>query len=272
MPELPEVQTTIDGIKPYLLNKKIIACTVSVKKLRWELQKDLAKKIINVKILTISRRAKYIIISGENFYLTIHLGMTGTIRIASKEDKKMKHDHFEMQLSSKKILRFNDPRKFGMVFYSKTSPILSHKLFINLGPEPLDKDFNIEYLFSKTRNRNIAIKSLLMNSNIVVGIGNIYASESLFLAGIRPNKISKKLTKKNCSDLVNSIKEVLKEAIKKGGSSINDYINVDGKSGYFQFDFKVYGRTFQPCHICQSDILQVKINQRSSFYCKNCQK
>ena len=119
MPELPEVQTTIDGIKPYLLNKKIIACTVSVKKLRWELQKDLAKKIINVKILTISRRAKYIIISGENFYLTIHLGMTGTIRIASKEDKKMKHDHFEMQLSSKKILRFNDPRKFGMIFYSK---------------------------------------------------------------------------------------------------------------------------------------------------------
>ena len=272
MPELPEVQTTIDGIKPYILNKKIIACTVSVKKLRWELQKDLAKKVINVKILTIIRRAKYIIISGKNFYLTIHLGMTGTIRIANKKDQKMKHDHFEIKLSSNKILRFNDPRKFGMIFYSTKSPVFSHKLFINLGPEPLDKDFNGEYLFSKTRNRNIAIKSLLMNANIVVGIGNIYASESLFLSGIRPNKISKKLTKKNCNDLVVSIKKVLKEAIKKGGSSINDYINVDGKSGYFQFDFKVYGRTSQPCHICQNDILQLKINQRSSFYCKNCQK
>jgi formamidopyrimidine-DNA glycosylase len=260
MPELPEVQTTIDGIKPYILNKKIIACTVSVKKLRWELQKDLAKKVINVKILTIIRRAKYIIISGKNFYLTIHLGMTGTIRIANKKDQKMKHDHFEIKLSSNKILRFNDPRKFGMIFYSTKSPVFSHKLFINLGPEPLGKDFNGEYLFSKTRNRNIAIKSLLMNANIVVGIGNIYASESLFLSGIRPNKISKKLTKKNCNDLVVSIKKVLKEAIKKGGSSINDYINADGKSGYFQFDFKVYG------------ILQLKINQRSSFYCKNCQK
>ena len=159
-----------------------------------------------------------------------------------------------------------------MIFYSKKSPTLFHKLLINLGPEPLDKDFNSEYLFSKTRNRNIAIKSLLMNANIVVGIGNIYASESLFLSGIRPSKVSKKLSKKNCNDLVISVKKVLREAIKKGGSSINDYINVDGKSGYFQFDFKVYGRTSQSCHICQSDILQVKINQRSSFYCKNCQK
>ena len=159
-----------------------------------------------------------------------------------------------------------------MIFYSIKHPTLFHKLLINLGPEPLNKDFNDEYLFAKTRNRSVAIKSLLMNSNIVVGIGNIYASESLFLSGIKPSKASKTLTKKNCRDLVASIKNVLKEAIKKGGSSINDYINVDGKSGYFQFDFKVYGRTSQPCHICQSDILQIKINQRSSFYCKNCQK
>ena len=144
MPELPEVQTTADGIKPYLLNKKITACSVSVKKLRWELQKDLAKKIINVKILEITRRAKYIIISGKNFYLTIHLGMTGTLRIASKKDPRMKHDHFEIQLSSNKILRFNDPRKFGMIFYSLESPILSHRLLINLGPEPLGKYFNKE--------------------------------------------------------------------------------------------------------------------------------
>ena len=272
MPELPEVQTTVNGIKPYLLNKKIIACSVSVKKLRWELQKDLSKKIINIKITEIIRRAKYIIISGGSIYLTIHLGMTGTLRIANKKDLRMKHDHFEILLDSNKILRFNDPRKFGMIFYSLSSPLLSHKLLAKLGPEPLNKEFSAEYLYLISRNRNIAIKSLLMNSNIVVGIGNIYASESLFLAKIMPNKVSKRLTKRNCYDLVNSVKEVLKVAIRKGGSSINDYINVNGKSGYFQFDFKVYGRASEPCHICQSDILQIKINQRSSFYCKNCQK
>tara|TARA_S200000501_G_scaffold378660_1_gene442593 strand:- start:2630 stop:3448 length:819 start_codon:yes stop_codon:yes gene_type:complete len=272
MPELPEVQTTIDGITPYLINKTILKCTISVKKLRWELQKDIAKKIVNIKITGITRRAKYIIISGENLYLTIHLGMTGTLRIANRNELKKKHDHFEMQLDSKVILRFNDPRKFGMIFYSTESPLLTNRLFFNLGPEPLSKDFSAAYLYKASKNRNVAIKSLLMNSKIVVGIGNIYASESLFLSKIRPDRISKKLTKKNCEDLVTSIKKVLKSAIKKGGSSINDYINVDGKSGYFQYDFKVYGRTAKPCHICQSDILQIKINQRSSFYCKKCQR
>ena len=272
MPELPEVQTTVNGIRPYLLNKKITKCKVSVEKLRWKLQSDLSTNIINVKITDVIRRGKYIVILGKNYYLVIHLGMTGTLRIATKTDKLKKHDHFEITLNSNYILRFNDPRKFGMVFYSNICPLKSHRLLINLGPEPLEKDFNSKYLYMRSRNRNIAIKSLLMNSNVVVGIGNIYASESLFLSKIRPQKKSSTLTKRNCKDLVLSIKKVLKRAIKKGGSSINDYINVDGKSGYFQYDFKVYGRTSKPCHICQSDILQIKINQRSSFYCKNCQK
>jgi formamidopyrimidine-DNA glycosylase len=272
MPELPEVQTTIDGIKPYLLNKKIIACKVSVKKLRWNLQKNLSKKIVNEKIKKISRRGKYIIISGKNFYLTIHLGMTGTLRIEKENNIRKKHDHFEITLSSNLKLRFNDPRKFGMIFYSHESPLLKNRLLKNLGPEPLNNEFNTDYLFSISRNRKIPVKSLIMNANIVVGIGNIYASESLFLSKIKPQKSSKTLTKNNCKDLVASIKKVLKKAIKKGGSSINDYINVDGEKGYFQFDFKVYGRTSLPCHICQSDILQIKINQRSTFYCKNCQK
>lgn len=272
MPELPEVETIVNGVKPYLINKKIIKCNVFTKKLRWNLQNDLAKKLINKKINKIERRAKYIIISGENFFLTIHLGMTGTLRVSNKKEKKEKHDHFILQLSSKYILKYNDPRKFGMIFFSEESPISSNKLFNNLGLEPLSKKFNAEYLYKISRNRNVAIKSFLMNSNIVVGIGNIYASESLFLAEIKPNKISKKLTKTNCFALTNSIKKVLKNAIKKGGSTINDYITVDGKKGYFQYDFKVYGRTSLPCHICRNKILQIKINQRSSFYCKTCQK
>ena len=272
MPELPEVQTIADGIEPYLLNKKIIKCNVYVDKLRWKLQKNLSKNLIGCKVLNVSRRAKYIIISGSEFYLTIHLGMTGTLRIANKKDLKQKHDHFEIYLSSNLILRFNDPRKFGMIFFSKESPITSNRLLSELGVEPLEKKFNEKYLYSISRSRNIAVKSLLMNAKIVVGIGNIYASEALFLAKIKPQKVSKKLTKEDCKVLVTSIKKVLKKAIKKGGSSINDYINVDGKKGYFQYDFKVYGRTNMPCHICQNDILQIKINQRSSFYCKNCQK
>ena len=272
MPELPEVQTTVDGIRPYLLNKIITACNVSVNKLRWDLENDLPGKIVNVKITKISRRGKYIIISGKDCYLTIHLGMTGTLRIAKTKDSIRKHDHFEIQLSSNKILRFNDPRKFGMIFFSHDSPLVSNRLLLKLGPEPLNDEFNADYLYSASRNRNVPIKSFLMNSNIVVGIGNIYASEALFLSKIKPQKISKKLTKHDCLILVDSIKDILKRAIKKGGSSISDYINVDGKTGYFQYDFKVYGRASQPCHTCQSDILQIKINQRSSFYCKNCQK
>ena len=178
MPELPEVQTIVDGIEPYLLNKKVVNCNVYVKKLRWKLQANLAKKITGSKVLKISRRAKYIIISGKNFYLTIHLGMTGTLRIANKGDFREKHDHFELYLSSNLILRFNDPRKFGMIFYSDDSPLLSNKLLTNLGPEPLRSEFNHQYLYEISRNRNVAIKTLLMNAKIVVGIGNIYASEA----------------------------------------------------------------------------------------------
>ena len=272
MPELPEVQTTIDGITPFLLDEKILRCNVSVKKLRWDIQKNICKDLVNLKIRDVSRRAKYIIISGEKFFLTIHLGMTGTLRIANKQDKVKKHDHFEILLSSGNKLRFNDPRKFGMIFLSKDSPLETNRLFLKLGVEPLNKEFNSKFLYEKTRKRSIPIKTLLMNASIIVGVGNIYASESLFLAGIRPQKVSNKLTKRNCEDLVISIKKVLRKAIKKGGSTINDYINANGKTGYFQYDFKVYGRTSLPCHNCQSDILQVKISQRSSFYCKNCQK
>lgn len=272
MPELPEVQTIVDGIEPYLLKKKIISCNVYVKKLRWKLQNDLCEKITGLKISNVSRRAKYIIISGEKFYLTIHLGMTGTLRIAKKNDSRKKHDHFEIYLSKNLILRFNDPRKFGMIFYSNDSPLKSNRLLINLGPEPLQEEFNYKYLYSISRNRNVSIKSLLMNAKVVVGIGNIYASEALFISKVKPQKISKRLSKENCKNIVSSVKKVLKKAIKKGGSTINDYINVDGKKGYFQYDFKVYGRANLPCHICQNSISQIKINQRSSFYCKKCQK
>ena len=174
MPELPEVQTTIDGIRPYLVDKKILNCNISVKKLRWKIDKDICKNLANAKIIDVSRRAKYIIISGKEFFLTIHLGMTGTLRIAQENDIKKKHDHFELRLNSGYMLRFNDPRKFGMIFFSKESPLKDNRLFLSLGPEPLSEDFNSDYLFKKSRKRNIAIKNLIMNANIVVGLSLIH--------------------------------------------------------------------------------------------------
>ena len=206
MPELPEVQTTIDGIRPYLVDKKILDCNITVTKLRWKIDKDICKNLANSKIIDVSRRAKYIIISGKEFFLTIHLGMTGTLRIAQENDIKKKHDHFELRLNSGYMLRFNDPRKFGMIFFSRESPLKENRLFLSLGPEPLSEDFNSDYLFKKSRKRNIAIKTLIMNANIVVGVGNIYASEALFLAKIRPQKISKKLTKKIVKTYQNLLK------------------------------------------------------------------
>ena len=271
MPELPEVETSVQAIQEFV-KQKLESIEIYNPNLRWKVKTSDFKKLHGHKVENISRRAKYIILDIEMSQVLIHLGMTGTLRIANKKDLKQKHDHFEIYLSSNLILRFNDPRKFGMIFFSKESPITSNRLLSELGVEPLEKNFNEEYLYSISRSRNIAVKSLLMNAKIVVGIGNIYASEALFLSKIKPQKVSKKLTKEDCKVLVTSIKKVLKKAIKKGGSSINDYINVDGKKGYFQYDFKVYGRTNMPCHICQNDILQIKINQRSSFYCKNCQK
>ena len=241
-----------------------------MRNLRWEVDKDLEKLTANKRIYKISRRAKYIIFHLENNNIILHLGMSGSLRIANRDDNYfVKHDHIEFIFDKEKII-YNDPRRFGSIHLAKK--IDNHKLIMHLGPEPLSKNFNGKYLYGLCKKSKTNIKSLIMNQKNVVGIGNIYASEALFLAKIKPQKVSKKLTKEDCKVLVTSIKKVLKKAIKKGGSSINDYINVDGKKGYFQYDFKVYGRTNMPCHICQNDILQIKINQRSSFYCKNCQK
>ena len=210
--------------------------------------------------------------------------MSGTIHLIENKNKDnltnlsfynspqlpQKHNHIEIIFNKFRVI-YNDPRRFGFFQIIRNIKDLKKK-FLHLGPEPFNKQFNLSYFKKFIKDKNRTIKDLLLDQKFVSGIGNIYASESLFLAEIKPNKISKKLTKANCFALTNSIKKVLKNAIKKGGSTINDYITVDGKKGYFQYDFKVYGRTSLPCHICRNKILQIKINQRSSFYCKTCQK
>ena len=271
MPELPEVETTCKGISPHIENNIITKVIVRNRRLRWPIPTGLNKKLVNLKIISVTRRAKYILINTKAGSLIIHLGMSGSLRILSTNENVEKHDHFELQFKNGVCLRLRDPRRFGCVLWEKNDP-LQHKLLINLGPEPLTKEFNSDLLFEKSRKRKTTIKQFIMDAKIVVGVGNIYASESLFLSGINPKRIAGKITNKNAKDLTTSIKKILKQAIKQGGTTLKDFRSSDGKPGYFQQKLKVYDRKDEPCQKCNKPIKQITLGQRSTFYCSNCQK
>ena len=200
----------------------------------------------------------------------MHLGMSGNLRIVDKKIKPEKHDHLDILFASGKVLRFHDPRRFGSIIWTKRDP-LQHKLIKHLGPEPLNSDFNGEWLYRRSRKRTQAIKNFIMDSHNVVGVGNIYASESLFLAGINPKRKAGKASLERYERLATAIKKILKQSIKQGGTTLRDFVNGDGKPGYFQQQLNVYGRAGQPCKKCKSTIKEIKLGQRSSFYCPNCQ-
>lgn len=271
MPELPEVETTRRGISPHIENNIITKVVVRNRSLRWPIPMGLNKKLSQQKITSVIRRAKYLLINTDIGTLIVHLGMSGSLRILATGDTVEKHDHFELQFKDGLCLRLRDPRRFGCVLWTKDEP-LEHKLLINLGPEPLDKEFNAELLFQKSRKRKTTIKQFIMDAKIVVGVGNIYASEALFLAGINPKRLAGKITKKNVQDLTNAIKKILKQAIKQGGTTLKDFRSSDGKPGYFQQKLKVYDRQGEACVICKKPIKQITLGQRSTFYCTQCQK
>lgn len=271
MPELPEVETTVNGIKPWLESKSIKTINVYNSSLRWPIPEGLAKKYGNEKIKSVSRRAKYILIhlqSGAT--LILHLGMSGSLTIINNDKSLAKHDHFEMIMDDGTKLRFNDPRRFGCVLDS--ADYHQHKLIKNLGPEPLTEEFKGQLLKTKSNNKTQAVKNFIMDGKIVVGVGNIYASEALFMAGINPNISAGKVSLHRYNKLVKAIKEVLSQAIKAGGTTLKDFINADGKPGYFAQELKVYGRKGQACLNCGTAITQKTIGQRSTFYCMLCQK
>lgn len=277
MPELPEVETVSQGIKSKLLNHKISKVIVKRRDLRFRMDTKLEQKITNTKINSVSRRAKYILINLDNgLTVIIHLGMSGRIVVEDLKSSKniFKHTHLEIITTGKKKMKFIDPRRFGSVLLHETNNLNTHKLIKNLAPEPLTKEFNATYLFKALKGRSANIKSIIMNQFIVVGVGNIYASESLYKAKIRPGRQAKSLSLTECVLLAKSIKKVLKRSIKLGGSSINDYSLVDGNLGYFQSEFEVYGKEGKICRkkTCHSKILRIVIAQRSSFYCSKCQK
>ncbi len=276
MPELPEVQTVIEGIKPKILNKKILDFKKYVSKLRYPISQSIKNKITGKLVKAIYRRAKYIIIDLENNQsIIIHLGMSGRIVIlGSGNNQLFKHTHFIIQFSNKVKLIYIDPRRFGLIKVLPSNSLFKSKIFNHLGVEPLNKEFSGKYLKKVCENKQSSIKSTIMNQKNVVGVGNIYASESLFLAKVNPLKASYLLSIQECNLIVQSVKKVLIKSIKQGGSSINDYAMVSGKLGNYQNKLDVYGRGGSICRkrTCQSEILRIVIAQRSTFYCPVCQK
>ena len=271
MPELPEVEVTRLGLKP-LLNLNVGKVVIRNYSLRWPIDTALPKLLKNQTLLDFSRRGKYILAKFASGTLIIHLGMSGRLCIVSSGEALNKHDHVDFQFKENNLtLRYRDPRRFGSILWTEGDPH-SHKLIKNLGPEPLNEEFDAKYLFIRLKNKKQCIKNAIMDSHIVVGVGNIYASEALHDSGIRPDRISRKVSMKEIGSLVKSIKNIIKDAIKKGGSTMNDFFDVNGENGYFQNEHKVYGRENEPCSHCQHPIIQLKLGQRSSFFCKNCQR
>lgn len=269
MPELPEVETSRLGIRPYLLHQKIEKIIIRQPKLRWPID-DNIHQVAGQFIDDVQRRAKYILIKLSTGWIVIHLGMSGRLRILTEDKPNEKHDHVDLVLQNGVILRYTDPRRFGAWLWTPFLDWLPQ--LKNLGPEPLLDDFNADYLYSLLGKRKVPIKSLIMDNQIVVGVGNIYASESLFMAKILPTRLANTLTYSEAVLLVKSIKQVLAKSIAQGGTTLRDFAQSDGKPGYFVQQLQVYGRAQQHCLICDTPIKSQRIGQRNTFYCDYCQK
>ena len=271
MPELPEVETTLRGLAPHLLGQRIADVVIRTPHLRWAIPQQLPAILRDQTIHALHRRAKYLLIECDSGTLILHLGMSGSLRILPAHTTPETHEHFDLLLANGMLMRLRDPRRFGAVLWHTGDPAL-HPLLKKLGVEPLENEFNAEYLYRATRSRDAAIKLVIMDHHMVVGVGNIYANEALFRTGIRPQLAASKLSKPRCAKLVQTIRETLTEAIASGGSSLRDFVGSDGNPGYFQQHYWVYGRAGEPCRACGTAIKQIKQGQRSSFYCVMCQK
>lgn len=274
MPELPEVETTLRGIAPHIHNQTVVTAVVRQPKLRWRVPDDLDTVLQGQTVLACSRRAKYLLIRFHTGILLIHLGMSGSLRIFTAGDTRIgtpdKHDHIDIIFTNGTVLRLHDPRRFGAVLWFAGAPE-HHPLLSALGPEPLSPEFNAAYLYSKLQKQKRAVKLALMDNAVLVGVGNIYANESLFQAHISPLRPANQITEQEAALLVASIQAILQRAIATGGSTLRDFVNSDGKSGYFQQEYNVYGRHNQPCPECGQLIQKETIGQRGTFYCRHCQ-
>jgi len=251
--------------------RRITALAVYEPRLRWRIPRDLARKVAGQRILRVGRRAKYLLLVLESGTLLLHLGMSGNLRVVPATTPRLAHDHFDLVLDSGLALRFNDPRRFGSLLYTSGEPD-GHPLLARLGPEPFSTAFDAGYLYRITRGRRVAIKQLLMNSHLVVGVGNIYASEALFRARLRPGRAARSLARADAARLVRGVRTVLRQAIRSGGTTLRDYLGADGAPGYFRQRLYVYERRGKPCRRCGSPVRAMTQGQRSTYYCPTCQK
>ena len=271
MPELPEVETTRRGITPHIEGQPVSDVIVRHHQLRWPVPKGLKRRLLGHRLNSVTRRAKYLLLGFDHGTLILHLGMSGSLRIIKPGIAAEKHDHLDISFANDNTLRLTDPRRFGAVLWTKHAPE-EHELLAHLGPEPLSDGFTSELLYQISRRRKSSIKQFIMDGKVVVGVGNIYASEALFLAGINPKRIANKVSKARYDKLTVAIKQVLAAAIEQGGTTLRDFVGGDGKPGYFAQQLNVYGREGKVCNHCDSTIKQIVQGQRSSYYCPQCQR
>ena len=254
------------------MHRRLVArLSVYEPRLRWRVAGDLPRKVAGQRIVRVGRRAKYLLLDLESGTLLLHLGMSGNLRAVPAATPRRAHDHFDLVLDSGVALRFNDPRRFGSLLYTSGDP-QRHPLLAHLAPEPFSKAFDADYLYRISRRRRVAIKHLLMNSRLVVGVGNIYASEALFRARLRPGRQARSLSRADAARLVRAVRAVLRQAIRSGGTTLRDYLGTDGAPGYFRQRLYVYERRGKPCRRCGSAVRAMTQGQRSTYYCASCQK
>jgi formamidopyrimidine-DNA glycosylase len=270
MPELPEVETTRRGLAPHVVGRTIARVEVREPRLRWPVSKELPRALTATRIDTLERRAKYLLFGTDAGTLLVHLGMSGSLRYLPSPPAPVAHDHIDIHFTNGGTLRFNDPRRFGS--FMLTSTPAEHPLLKDLGPEPFDARFDADYLWRASRKRRVAIKPHLMNSHVVVGVGNIYASEALFRAGIHPRRTAGRIARERFEPLVSAVRDVLRDAIEEGGTTLRNFVGGDGKPGYFRGSLRVYERHGSPCVACGAVIERRVLGQRATYYCPRCQR
>ena len=269
MPELPEVETTRRGIEPHIVGKRVKALHVRQPRLRWPVPPAI-HEAEGRKLQAVQRRGEYLLLRFSNGTIIAHLGMSGSMRIAARGEPPLFHDHVDLECSDGTLLRYCDPRRFGAWLWTRDDP-LQHELIVRLGPEPLTEAFNVDYLVARAKGRKSSVKTFIMDSHVVVGVGNIYANEALFMAGIHPKRPAGRISRARYARLVSAIKAVLAASIDMGGTTLRDFVGGDGKPGYFKQTLRVYGRAGQPCVGCKGPLTEIRLGQRSTVFCKLCQ-
>ena len=270
MPELPEVETTRRGIAPALTGHRVMQLQIHEPRLRWPVPPALAA-LCGQRIEAVGRRGKYLLLTTRKGTVLVHLGMSGSLRLVSPGTPRKPHDHVEMTLDSGLVLRFHDPRRFGCLLWLTDDPA-QHPLLADLGPEPLEDGFDGHHLWQLARRRSAPVKAFIMDSHVVVGVGNIYANEALFRSGIHPLREARRISAARYDTLATEIRRLLTWAIERGGTTLRDFVNSDGEPGYFQLELDVYGRAGAPCRQCQRQLTEVRLSGRSTVYCKHCQR